>query len=259
MQKMTHPPLGLSSILHGLIYMVSVPFLLGLPCGAHAQTSGVSKVDASVQRQAERTRMVDSQLASRGIKDPRILAVMKKIPRHAFIPPAGHRLAYRDHPVRIGHDQTISQPYIVGFMTEVLSPDEAHRVLEIGTGSGYQAAVLAELVKEVYTIEIVPPLAVRARKRLDQLGYKNIRYRIGDGYQGWPDAGPFDRIILTAAPPKIPAPLLAQLKLGGVMIAPIGRAAQALVKITRTKAGYTRESILPVRFVPMTGRAQKDD
>jgi protein-L-isoaspartate(D-aspartate) O-methyltransferase len=166
-------------------------------------------------------------------------------------------LAYNDHPVPIGLEQTISQPYIVAYMTEALAPKAGQRVLEIGTGSGYQAAVLAELVGLVYTIEIVATLGKRAHAQLDSMGYKNIHFRIGDGYKGWPEAAPFDAIMLTAAPPKIPQPLLDQLKVGGVMIAPVGKVDQELVRITRTAKGYTRERVMGVRFVPMTGEAQE--
>jgi len=210
------------------------------------------------ERQRERRAMVELQLASRDVTDGPVLKAMGKVPRHAFIPPEAQAQAYGDHPVRIGHKQTISQPYIVGYMTQALSPQPAHKILEIGTGSGYQAAVLAELVAQVYTIEIVEPLGARARGVLDGLGYKNIHFRIGDGYAGWKEAAPFDGIMLTAAPPEIPQPLLDQLKMGGVMIAPVGRSNQELVRITRTADGFRRERVMGVRFVPMTGRAQDD-
>jgi protein-L-isoaspartate(D-aspartate) O-methyltransferase len=183
---------------------------------------------------------------------------MEKVPRHRFIPPEGQGLAYEDHPVSIGHRQTISQPYIVAYMTQALSPRPGQRVLEIGTGSGYQAAVLSEVVGEVYTIEIVAPLGERARATLEALGHDNISFRIGDGYAGWPEAAPFDAIMLTAAPPEIPKPLLDQLAVGGVMIAPVGRGHQELIKIHRTPDGFVPKSVMGVRFVPMTGRAQQD-
>ena len=163
-----------------------------------------------------------------------------------------------DHPVPIGLRQTISQPYIVAYMTQELSLRPEQTVLEIGTGSGYQAAVLAEIAAQVFTIEIVEPLAKQARATLEDLGYTNIQYRVGDGYAGWPEAAPFDAIMLTAAPPEIPQPLLEQLAVGGVMIAPVGRGDQALVRVTRTADGYERERVLGVRFVPMTGRAQDE-
>ncbi len=208
----------------------------------------------------QRAEMVRRQIAARGVKDAAVLAAMGKVPRHRFVPARSRSRAYRDHPLPIGHDQTISQPYIVAFMTEALRLKPGRgRVLEIGTGSGYQAAVLAELYRKIYSVEIVKPLGQRARKLLlGELGYKNLKLRIGDGYKGWPKAAPFDAIMLTAAPPKIPPPLLAQLKKpGGVLVAPVGRAGdQELVRITRLKDGFKRERLLGVRFVPMTGAAQ---
>lgn len=203
--------------------------------------------------------MVHTQLYRRGIRSKPVLNAMTTVPRHRFIPEEERYLAYGDHPVRIGHGQTISQPYIVAYMTEALMPSSKQKVLEIGTGSGYQAAILAELVHEVYTIEIVKPLAMTARQVLTRLGYKNIHFRVGDGYQGWSSAAPFDSIILTAAPPSIPQPLLDQLKVGGVMIAPVGRHSQEMVRIVRTRQGFKRERVMGVRFVPMTGRAQEED
>jgi protein-L-isoaspartate(D-aspartate) O-methyltransferase len=165
--------------------------------------------------------------------------------------------AYQDTPLPIGEGQTISQPFIVGWMSELIGPKQGMRVLEIGTGSGYQAAVLAECVAEVDTIEVVPSLGQGAERILRELGYKNIRTRIGDGYHGWPERAPFDAIILTAAPPEdVPKPLLDQLKVGGRLVAPVGRDDQHLVRITRTETGYVREVLDPVRFVPMTGEAQ---
>jgi len=208
-------------------------------------------------RAEERKRMVEKQLMRREIQSRSVLDTMMAVPRHAFIPEENREHAYEDRPVSIGHRQTISQPYIVAYMTEALAPKPDQRVLEIGTGSGYQAAVLAELVKEVYTIEIIAPLGERAREVLDELDYKNIHFRIGDGYAGWAEAAPFDAVILTAAPPEIPQPLLDQLKIGGVLLAPVGRNTQELVRMTRTAEGYHRERLLGVRFVPMTGRAQE--
>ncbi len=165
--------------------------------------------------------------------------------------------AYEDHPLPIGLKQTISQPYIVAYMTQSLQLQKSDRVLEIGTGSGYQAAVLGELAQEVYTIEIIPQLGERSKKLLADLGYRNIHVRVGDGYQGWPDKAPFDAIIVTAAPPKLPQPLLDQLKIGGRMIIPVGNTRQELVFIRRTENGYDRKNVLPVAFVPMTGEAQR--
>ncbi len=195
-------------------------------------------------------------MPGRGITNARVLAVMAKVPRHEFVPPEVRRAAYADTPVPIGYGQLISQPCVVAIMTEQLEPKPTDRVLEIGTGSGYQAAVLAELVKEVYTIEIIAPLAERARADLKRLGYKNIRFRTGDGYKGWPAAAPFDAIIVTCAPEKVPPPLVEQLKDGGRMIIPVGGAGiQELVLLRKHGRQLDKQSVLPVRFVPMTGQA----
>ncbi len=202
-----------------------------------------------------RSRMVKKQLARRDIVNQKVLKAMGKVERHKFVPERLVDRAYEDHPLPIGHDQTISQPYIVAFMTQAIKPKPEHKVLEIGTGSGYQAAVLAELVKDVYTIEIVEPLGKEAALLLESLGYKNIHARIGDGYDGWPEHAPFDAIMLTAAPPKVPQPLLDQLKTGGVLIAPVGTHYQELKLYTKTEDGVISEDVLPVRFVPMTGKA----
>ena len=195
--------------------------------------------------------MVSSQIEARGIRSQRVLEAMRKVERHRFIPPDGQAFAYRDGPVPIGQGQTISQPYIVACMTEVLQPQPSDRVLEIGTGSGYQTAVLAELVAEVYTIENVERLAKQVEMILNQMDYENIRLRLGDGHQGWPEAAPFDKVIVTAAPAKLPKLLLDQLKLGGRMIVPVGRWRQELVLIRHTPDGCRRERLMPVRFVPM--------
>src|SRR5262245_16918586 len=183
---------------------------------------------------ASRERMVVEQIEARGITDPRVLAAMRKVPRHLLIPEKNRADAYGDHPVPIGLGQTISQPYIVAYMTEALSLTGGDRVLEIGTGAGYQAAVLGEISREVYTIEIVPALAKRAKVDLAGLGYENIVVREGDGYRGWPEKAPFDAIIVTASPPKIPQPLIDQLKVGGRLVSPVGTGYQELVRITRT-------------------------
>ncbi|MCH2381532.1 MAG: protein-L-isoaspartate(D-aspartate) O-methyltransferase [Pedosphaera sp.] len=210
------------------------------------------------ERMAERFEMVARQIEARGVVDTNVLGAMRKVERHRFIPLEGQPVAYRDSPVPIGYRQTISQPFIVAYMTEALKLQSEDRVLEIGTGSGYQAAVLAEIVKEVYTIEIVDPLASQAQDVLKELKYQNIRFRTGDGYKGWPEAAPFDKIIVTAAPPKVPQPLLDQLKPGGRMIIPVGRWNQELLLIRHTPDGYQREHVFPVRFVPMTGAAQEE-
>jgi protein-L-isoaspartate(D-aspartate) O-methyltransferase len=207
-----------------------------------------------------RLEMVATQIKGRGVKDKSVLAALRKVPRHRFVPAIWQGRAYTDGPLPIGEGQTISQPYIVGWMTELIEPAKKMRVLEIGTGSGYQAAVLAECVGEVDTIEVVPSLGKKAKALLDELGYRNIRVRIGDGYEGCPERAPYDAIILTAAPPKdVPRPLLEQLKPGGRLVAPVGRGEQDLVRITKVPTGYKREVLASVLFVPMTGRAQKDN
>jgi protein-L-isoaspartate(D-aspartate) O-methyltransferase len=223
--------------------------LLGFLIACHRSHSGPPDYDKL------RENMVKRQIAARGIKDAKVLAAMRKVPRHLFIPEDKRILAYEDHPVGIGHGQTISQPYIVALMTELLELDESKRVLEIGTGSGYQAAILAELAKEVYTIEIVEPLAKSAARTLQENGYPKIQVRCGDGYRGWPEAAPFDAIIVTAAPDHVPQALVDQLKVGGIMVIPVGVEYQELLLIRKTSDGITKEDIIPVRFVPMTGEA----
>ena len=201
-------------------------------------------------------RMVRQQLTApdRGITNVQVLAAMYKVPRHEFVPPALRAQAYEDHPLPIGYEQTISQPFIVAFMTEKLEPKRTDKVLEIGTGSGYQAAVLAELVGEVFTIEIVEPLAHRAAADLKRLGYTNVRVRAGDGYKGWPEAAPFDAVIVTCAPEQVPQPLVDQLKDGGRMIIPVGPVGDQKLYVLRKQGGKAEQrAVLPVRFVPMTG------
>ncbi len=204
-----------------------------------------------------RETMVREQIVGRGVSDEAVIEAMQTVPRHFFVHNHLWHAAYNDSPLPIGEEQTISQPYIVAFMTQALKLDPSMKVLEIGTGSGYQAAVLAELVKEVYTIEIICSLAEVAEKRFQDMGYKNIRAKCGDGYQGWPDEAPFDGIIVTAAPEHIPTPLLEQLAVGGRLVVPVGKLFQELILITRTNEGIKQESLLPVRFVPMTGEVQK--
>lgn len=204
-----------------------------------------------------RREMVDD-IRARGVTDDAVLAAVGSVPRHLFVPEDERRHAYEDHPLPIGLGQTISQPYIVALMTSLLDLRPDSRVLEVGTGSGYQAAVLSRLAGQVYSMEILPPLGERASRTLAEQGYKNVQVRVGDGYKGWPDAAPFDAIIVTAAPPTIPAPLLDQLKKGGKMVIPVGKAYQDLVMMTRRgDGGFDRTNVLPVRFVPMTGEAQK--
>ena len=203
--------------------------------------------------QGEARRMVDTQLRARGIRDPRVLDAMARVPRHQYVPPDEQLRAYADSPLPIGYGQTISQPYIVAFMTEALHVAPTDRVLEIGTGSGYQAAILGELARDVYTIELVPELAERARRSLAAAGYRNVHVRQGDGYQGWPDQAPFDKVIVTAAPEIVPQALVDQLGVGGTLILPVGpqHGAQELRILTKTAAGVTSERSLPVQFVPM--------
>jgi protein-L-isoaspartate(D-aspartate) O-methyltransferase len=233
--------------------------LLGMAAGPASPGDGPGKDAPARDGMAEaRRRMVETQIAARGVKDPAVLAAMRRVPRHRFVDESARELAHSDGPLPIGAGQTISQPYIVAIMTELARPTRAARVLEIGTGSGYQAAVLAECFGEVYTIEIVPELGRRAEALLRELGYANVFPRIGDGYDGWPAKAPFDAIVVTAAPDTIPKPLLEQLKPGGRLVAPVGTSQQELVVVTRTDQGFVRESIIPVRFVPMTGKALKD-
>ncbi len=209
--------------------------------------------------ESRRREMVEQQLARRGIRSQVVLKAMGKVPRHRFVPYHLADLAYADDPEPIGQGQTISQPYVVALMTELIAPRKEMRVLEIGTGSGYQAAVLAECVGEVNTIEVIPELGNTAARLLRELGYHSVHTRIGDGYGGWPERAPFDAIVLTAAPPeRIPQPLLDQLKIGGRLVAPVGRGAQDLVRITRSEKGFTREVVTSVMFVPMTGKAQRE-
>ncbi len=203
--------------------------------------------------------MVKYQIERRGIKDPAVLEAMRTVPRHRFVPPGERKDAYADGPLPIGYGQTISQPYIVAYMTEVVRPQPKHRVLEIGTGSGYQAAVLAEIVDSVFTIEIIPELGRSAEKRLRQLGYRNIAVKIADGYHGWAEHAPFDAIVVTAASPTIPPPLIEQLKDGGRMVIPVGSPfmTQMLMLIEKNSGRVTSRALFPVRFVPFT-RAGKE-
>lgn len=214
-----------------------------------------AEADVYAQRRRE---MVQNQLRARDITDQRVLEVMARVPRHRFVPEDQQRRAYNDHPLPIGHGQTISQPYIVALMTQLAVPKPGDRALDVGTGSGYQAAVLAELCKEVFSIEIVEPLAEQAKKRLAELGYKNIHVRAGDGYRGWPEQAPFDVIIVAAAPSHVPQPLVEQLAPGGRLVLPVGGYPQQLTLITKGADGSIRRRVIaPVLFVPMTGEAQE--
>jgi protein-L-isoaspartate(D-aspartate) O-methyltransferase len=199
----------------------------------------------------ERARMVQEQLRARGIADQTVLAAMARVPRHRFVPPSLESRAYADHPLPIGFDQTISQPYIVAYMTEAADIASTDRVLEIGTGSGYQAAILAEIAREVYSIEIVAELAARARTVLRELGYTNVHVRTGDGYQGWSQHAPYDAILVTAAPDHVPPALVEQLAVNGRMLIPVGTGEQELRLLTRTAEGVVEQTMLQVRFVPL--------
>ncbi len=206
--------------------------------------------DTSWEHQALRERMVETQIDARGISDPAVLEAMKSVPRHHFAPDHDPELAYSDRPLPIGHEQTISQPYIVARMTELAQPDSTDRVLEIGTGSGYQAAVLAEIVDSVFTIEIIPELAASATKRLRRLGYDNAVVKNADGFKGWPEPAPFDAILVTAAPEEIPPPLIRQLGDEGRMVIPVGNRTQQLTLVTKEDGEVSTRQLAPVRFVP---------
>ena len=231
-----------------------------LVVGACSQKSGPAHAVPSEaeSREQERTHMVRRQIEARGVRDPRVLEAMRKVPRHRFMPESQRAHAYDDRPLPIAQGQTISQPYIVALMSELADIKPGDTVLEVGTGSGYQAAVLAEMGVKVFSIEIIEPLAKQATATLSELGYGNkVEVRHGDGYAGWPERAPFDAVIVTAAPPKIPKPLKQQLKVGGRLVIPVGKHYQSLIRVTRTKDGFREESVITVRFVPMTGKAQE--
>ncbi len=209
---------------------------------------------AATERQSERRRMVEEQIIARGIASDRVLQAMRKVPRHRFLPAHLAHLAYNDRPLPIGLDQTISQPFIVAYMTDVAEISPKDKVLEIGTGSGYQAAILGELAKEVYTIEIIPELGERARSTLAEMGYQNIHVRIGNGYEGWAEHAPYDVIIVTAAPEAVPPALIDQLAVDGRMVIPVGAQNQEMMLIRKTRQGIVTRRTIPVRFVPMTGK-----
>ena len=216
-----------------------------------ARDAAPAKTAAQDPTTSARSAMVATQIRARGIRDTAVLAAMERVPRHEFVPDALKREAYDDTPLPIGFDQTISQPYIVAYMTEAAEVGPNERVLEIGTGSGYQAAILAELAREVYTIEIVPGLAARAQAQLRALGYTNVHARTGDGYAGWKEHAPYDAIVVTAAPDHVPPALVEQLAVGGRMVIPVGRGDQEMRVISRTAAGVVEQVTIPVRFVPL--------
>ncbi len=238
-----------------MIRVVAMPFLsdsIEPVAGMQAATSE----DSALAR--DRDAMVASQIIVRGVRDPKTLAAMRQVPRHLFVPPGLVNEAYDDHPLPIGHGQTISQPYIVAFMTEALGLKGGETVLEVGAGSGYQSAVLSRIAARVFGIEIVEPLAREAKARMAKLGYTNVEIRAGDGYAGWPEHAPFDAIMVTAAAPRVPEPLKQQLKDGGRLILPVGDYVQELKIVTRRGSGFEERDVLGVTFVPMTGQIRKD-
>jgi protein-L-isoaspartate(D-aspartate) O-methyltransferase len=229
--------------------------LAGLATLLAACLRGEDRDADEAAHRGRRLAMVETQIAARGVTDPAVLAAMRDVPRQRFVPGPLRPQAYDDTPLPIGEGQTISQPYVVAVMTAAIRPRKDMRVLEVGTGSGYQAAVLASCVAGVHTIEVIPALGRRAGSLLEELGYRNVQVRVGDGFDGWPDRGPFDAVVLTAAPGRVPQPLLDQLRVGGRLVAPVGRGLQDLVVITKMERGITTEVIEAVRFVPMTGKA----
>jgi protein-L-isoaspartate(D-aspartate) O-methyltransferase len=235
--------------------------LVWLPACAAREPAGEAAVSQEAgdrkDFETERALMVERQLRGRGIRDERVLDAMRRVPRHRFVPPPYDTMAYDDTALPIGLDQTISQPYIVAYMSEAAEVAPTDRVLEIGAGSGYQAAVLAEMAREVYTIEILPELAERARKTLAGLGYKSVRVKTGNGWEGWPEHAPFDAILVTAAPDEVPQALVDQLAAGGKMVVPVGTGEQEMVIVEKTAAGVVEKRTIAVRFVPMTGKPKR--
>ncbi|MFH1278998.1 MAG: protein-L-isoaspartate(D-aspartate) O-methyltransferase [Candidatus Eisenbacteria bacterium] len=224
-------------------------------CGGTEAGEGGRAMNAEDKHRARREAMVRKQIEARGVKDPRVLDAMAAVPRHLFVPEKMAAGAYDDNPLPIGHGQTISQPYIVALMTELLELEPGDKVLEIGTGSGYQAAVLAEIADTVFTIEIIPELADLARRNLEAAGIRKANVRTGDGYRGWPEEAPFPAIIVTAAPDHVPEPLIEQLAEGGRLVLPVGDVYQELVVLRKEDGKVRRRTVIPVRFVPMTGEA----
>ncbi len=244
---------------HLLLIPVILVFLILLSCrDSKNEEAEMTHQESPADVYAEaREAMVKTQIEPRGVKDKLVLKAMRKVARHRFVPASLEDRAYSDGPLPIGEGQTISQPYIVALMTELLGLKSGDKVLEIGTGSGYQAAVLAEIVDHVYTIEIICSLAETAEKRLKEMGYENITVECADGYQGWKEHAPFDGVIVTAAPDHIPQPLVDQLKVGAKLVIPVGDVFQELMVITKTETGIKKMNAIPVRFVPMTGEAER--
>lgn len=245
-----------------LVPMIFVALALCVTIGSSVHARGeddpvAERMKIEEDFKMQRERMVDEQLVARDITQPEVLKAMREVPRHRFMPEDQWPRAYEDRPLPIGRNQTISQPYIVALMTQLLDLDSTDRVLEVGTGSGYHAAVLSRVAGRVFSIEIDEALGRQAKGRLDSLGFDKIELRIDDGYRGWPKEALFDAIILTAAPPRIPQPLLDQLEVGGRMILPLGKSVQTLMLVTRTETGFEQRRITAVRFVPMTGQVQQ--
>ncbi|MGH9955887.1 MAG: protein-L-isoaspartate(D-aspartate) O-methyltransferase [Pyrinomonadaceae bacterium] len=245
------------SVARVVVCLIGFVLLLSPSCSPQSLSEQASGQQLSEETFAEQRRKLAQVLKSEGITSTTVLDAMSKVPRHRFVPSAYRARAYENRPLPIGHEQTISQPFIVGYMTEVAEIAPGEKVLEIGTGSGYQAAVLAEVAKEVYTIEIIPPLAESARNLLRELGYKNVQVKTGNGYLGWPEHAPFDAIVVTAAPDEVPQALVEQLALRGKMVVPVGSAFQQMVIVTKSESGVVERRTIPVRFVPMTGKPEQ--
>lgn len=252
---------GRSSYLSGalminrVILLVFGLLLLPLPaCGPQSGSEQAASQERTAEKFTEQRRKLVELLKTEGITSPTVLDALLKVPRHEFVPSSQRHLAYENRPLPIGHDQTISQPFIVGYMTEAAEIAPHEKVLEIGTGSGYQAAVLGELAKEVYTIEIIPQLADRARTVLGKMKYGNVQVKTGNGYAGWPEHAPFDAIVVTAAPDEVPQALVEQLALRGKMVIPVGSSFQQMVIITKNESGVVGRRTIPVRFVPMVDK-----
>jgi protein-L-isoaspartate(D-aspartate) O-methyltransferase len=226
-------------------------------CAPAPPSEQIAGEETAAQDFAQQRRKLIDELRSQGVNSSTVLDAMLKVPRHKFVPSSQRHLAYQNRPLSIGHEQTISQPFIVGYMTEAASIAPGEKVLEIGTGSGYQAAVLAELAKEVYSIEIIPELAEGARTVLRELGYKNVQVKTGNGYEGWTEHAPFDAIVVTAAPDEVPQALVDQLALKGKMVIPVGTTFQEMVIITKNDTGVVERRTIPVRFVPMVGKPKQ--